>query len=115
MDKINTVSKLLREVRLRLSQENGTVLTQAELAAWYGIDPIVFNKYYNGKRAPVGENLYKIGAKTPEIYNILGISQTSQRILELSELYKNAPEELKDVLFEKFKKVIEELGISPLD
>ena len=115
MNKVNTVSKLLQAVRLRLSEESGTVLTQKELAIWYGIDPVTFNKYYKGKRAPTGEFLTKIGAKTPEVYDILGLERPDRRILEIEKLYKDAPAGLKDRLYEQLKKVFEELGAHPLD
>ena len=117
MDKMKrkTVGDLLKEVHVQMVNEKGIVITQEELARHYGINYQVFNKYYNDERTPTGENLTKIGAKTPEIYDILGLERPDRRILEIQKLYKDAPAGLKDELFERLKQVFEELGVHPLD
>jgi len=113
--KRKTVGDLLKEVHVQMVNNKGIVITQEELARYYEINYQVFNKYYNDERNPTGENLVKIGAKTPEIYDVLGLERPDQRILEIQKLYKDAPAGLKDELYEQLKRVFEELGAHPLD
>ena len=113
--KTKTVGDMLKEVHVRMVNEREIVITQEELARWYGINYQVFNKYYNDERTPHGENLVKIGAKTPEIYDVLGMDRPDRRIQEIEKLYKDAPAGLKDELFDRLKKVFEELGAHPVD
>ena len=113
--KRKTVGDLLKEVHVQMVNDKGIVITQEELARWFEINYQVFNKYYNDERTPHGENLTKIGSKTPEIYDILGLDRPDKRILEIQKLYKDAPAGLKDELYEQLRKVFEELGARPID
>jgi hypothetical protein len=110
MNKTKTVRDLLHETHIQLVQENGVVITQKELALWYGIDPVTFNKYYNGERVPTGKFLHKIGAKTPEVYDVLGLERPDKRLENLSELYKATPVEKRDELLFRVKEFLEEIG-----
>lgn len=70
-DEPNTIGELLRRVHIQRSRDLGYVISQAQLAEWFGIDRLTFNKYYNDYRIPEGENLEKIVAKTgPAAYRL---------------------------------------------
>lgn len=93
-----TIGELLKRLHLERSREAGHVITQREFAAWFGIDPISFNKYYNDGRVPDGENLERIAAKAgPVAYKLAGrVPQDIQDQVSLIPPDKLA--ELKDLI-----------------
>jgi DNA-binding transcriptional regulator YhcF (GntR family) len=68
-----TIGELLKQIHVQQINSAGQVMSQRELADWFGIDRIVFNKYYNDLRIPEGENLEKIARKAgPIAYRLAG-------------------------------------------
>jgi hypothetical protein len=111
MTKIKTVGDILKEVHVQMVNERGVVITQEELARWYGINYQVFNKYYNDERTPHGDNLVKIGAKTPEVYDVLGKERPDERLVMIQELYKATPPEKRGELLDLFLEWASSIGV----
>jgi hypothetical protein len=111
MTKTKTVGDVLKDVHVQMVNERGVVITQEELARWYGINYQVFNKYYNDERKPHGDNLHKLGAKTPEIYDVLGQERPDERLLRINQLYKTTPPEKRDELLDLFLAWAEAIGV----
>jgi hypothetical protein len=73
MGRMKTIGDLLKSMHVQRIKELDKTLEQNELADWFGIEPGLFNKYYNDKRTPSGENLEKIAAKAgPIAYKLAG-------------------------------------------
>jgi hypothetical protein len=71
--KINTIGDLLKSVHLEKINEHGPKFSQSDLARWFNIDPIIFNKYYNDKRLPDAEASAKLAKKLgPVVYKLTG-------------------------------------------
>jgi hypothetical protein len=101
-----TIGQLLRDIHIRQINEQNRTLNQNELAAWFGIDSGLFNKYYNDRRSPEGENLEKLARKAgPVVYKLTG--QVPPRIAKqisdippdrLADLEKVIDEFMRDLL-----------------
>ena len=73
MTKPKTIGELLKSIHIGMIGRENRQVNQNELAAWFGIDSILFNKYYNDTRTPAGGNLEKIAAKVgPVAYFLAG-------------------------------------------
>jgi hypothetical protein len=100
MNRQKTIGELLKQVHIDKINKYGPKYTQAELARWIGISPVIFNKYYNDERSPSDESLKIIADKIgPIVYLTIGRIPP-----ELEEIISKAPVDKLDDL----KKLIED-------
>lgn len=84
---------LLRQKHIDRVNELGFVISQAEYAEWLGIDRVVFNRHYNGRRTPKADDpiLHVYAAKLgPEVYDLVGAARPDKNIRELQARYDTA-------------------------
>lgn len=107
-----TIGQLLKKVHVTRSTELERVITQKELAEWFGIDYPLFNHYYNDVRAPTDEiNLIKLADKLgPQVYDVLGLARPDHRLAEIRAAYDAIPEQDRDELVAWVRKFLNERG-----
>ena len=88
MTKTMGLSKRLKAYHARRSNELGYIISQRDLAGEFGVEPGLFNKHYNGTRAPEDPDMLARYAEKlgKEIYYELGVFPPDPIIATLAAL-----------------------------
>lgn len=113
-----TLSKLLQDGYLKWLNDRGSYATQADFAIELGINPVTFNRHYNGRTTPSQGDpvVEKYAAHFGDlIYDVLGLARQSDQFLAFKDRFDQTPQENREELLAIIDDYLVKIGARKLD